>query len=67
MRMHVPVSAILVISADLAGCGLAHCGEMGEGGEGSLEPGIASGDTFWVAYQQPFLKYYYAAHRLQYS
>ena len=36
--------------------------EMGEAGEGSLEPGVASGDIFWVAYQQPFLKYYYAAH-----
>ena len=36
--------------------------EMGESGEGSLEPGVASGDKFYVAYLQPFLKYYYAAH-----
>mgnify|MGYP007078090933 CR=1 FL=1 len=36
--------------------------EMGESGEGSLEPGVASGEKFFVAYQQPFLKYYYAAH-----
>ena len=36
--------------------------EMGVAGEGSLEPGIASGDVFWIAYQQPFLKYYNAAH-----
>eukprot|EP00966_Prymnesium_polylepis_P130017 3006745-Prymnesium_polylepis.1 len=35
---------------------------MGESGEGSLEPGVASGDTFWLAYQQPFLKHYNAAH-----
>ena len=36
--------------------------EMGASGEGSLEPGVASGEKFWVAYQQPFLKHYYAAH-----
>lgn len=36
--------------------------EMGETGEGSLEPGVASGDCFWVGYQQPFLKYYYKAN-----
>jgi hypothetical protein len=36
--------------------------EMGESGEGSLEPGVASGDVFWVAYQQPFLKHYYKAN-----
>jgi hypothetical protein len=36
--------------------------EMGESGEGSLEPGVASGDVFWVVYQQPFLKHYYKAN-----
>eukprot|EP00966_Prymnesium_polylepis_P095808 2219815-Prymnesium_polylepis.1 len=35
---------------------------MGESGEGSLEPGVASGDCFWVVYQQPFLKHYYKAN-----
>ena len=30
--------------------------EMGESGEGSLEPGIASGDVFWVTYPNPFLE-----------
>ena len=28
--------------------------EMGESGEGSLEPGVASGEKFFVAYQQPY-------------
>ena len=36
--------------------------EMGQSGEGSLEPGVASGGQFWIAYVNPFLKYYYAAH-----
>jgi hypothetical protein len=36
--------------------------EMGQSGEGSLEPGIASGDVFWVSYPNPFLKHYYKAH-----
>ena len=36
--------------------------EMGESGEGSLEPGVASGDVFWVVYPNPFLKYYYKAN-----
>uniref|UniRef100_A0A7S0PWW4 Uncharacterized protein n=1 Tax=Coccolithus braarudii TaxID=221442 RepID=A0A7S0PWW4_9EUKA len=35
---------------------------MGESGEGSLEPGVASGDVFWVMYPNPFLKYYYKEH-----
>ena len=36
--------------------------EMGESGEGSLEPGVASGDVFWIMSPNPFLKYYYKAH-----
>ena len=36
--------------------------EMGESGEGSLEPGVASGDVFWVMYPNPFLKYFYKAN-----
>ena len=36
--------------------------EMGESGEGSLEPGVASGDVFWVVYPNPFLKFYYNAY-----
>ena len=36
--------------------------EMGESGEGSLEPGVASGEVFWVQYPNPFLKHYYKAH-----
>ena len=32
--------------------------EMGQSGEGSLEPGVASGGQFWIAYVNPFLKYY---------
>ena len=27
--------------------------EMGESGEGSLEPGVASGDVFWLRYPTP--------------
>ena len=30
--------------------------EMGEAGDGSLEPGVASGDVFWITYPQPFLE-----------
>lgn len=37
--------------------------EMGEDGRGSLEPGVASGDEFIMAYPHPFLEYYYAANR----
>ena len=33
--------------------------EMGEGGEGSLEHGDASGEIFWVPYPTPFLKHFY--------
>ena len=33
--------------------------EMGEGGEGSLEHGDASGEIFWVPYPTPFLKFFY--------
>jgi hypothetical protein len=36
--------------------------EMGVAGEGSLEPGVASGDVFWVQYPNPFLRYFYKAH-----
>ena len=36
--------------------------EMGESGEGSLEPGIASGEDFVLAYPSPFLRYYYDAN-----
>ena len=33
--------------------------EMGMSGESSLEPGVASGDVFWMAYPQPFLRHFY--------
>eukprot|EP00966_Prymnesium_polylepis_P276820 6395712-Prymnesium_polylepis.1 len=33
--------------------------EMGEDGNGSLEPGVASGEVFTLAYPHPFLEYYY--------
>ena len=36
--------------------------EMGQSGEGSLEPGVASGDVFWITYPHPFLKYFYKAN-----
>mmetsp|Transcript_148 Transcript_148/g.313 ORF Transcript_148/g.313 Transcript_148/m.313 type:complete len:249 (-) Transcript_148:146-892(-) len=36
--------------------------EMGETGEGSLEPGVASGDVFWVCSPTPFLKHFYKAN-----
>ena len=35
---------------------------MGERGTGSLEPGVASGDVFVIAYPSPFLDYYYVAN-----
>ena len=38
------------------------CKEMGESGEGSLEPGVASGDEFVIGYPMPFLEYFYAAN-----
>ena len=37
--------------------------EMGESGEGSLEPGIASGEEFIMPYPNPFLQYYWAANK----
>ena len=37
--------------------------EMGEDGRGSLEPGVASGEEFVMAYPQPFLEYYYYENR----
>jgi hypothetical protein len=37
--------------------------EMGEDGRGSLEPGVASGEEFVIAYPQPFLEYYYFENR----
>jgi hypothetical protein len=36
---------------------------MGEDGRGSLEPGIASGSEFIMAYPLPFLEYYYFTNR----
>ena len=33
--------------------------EMGETGTGSLEPGVASGEVFWMRYPLPFLTYFY--------
>ena len=41
--------------------------EMGEDGRGSLEPGIASGDEFMLAYPLPFLDYYYYANQSELS
>ena len=35
---------------------------MGEDGQGSLEPGIASGSEFVMSYPNKFLQYYYAAN-----
>ena len=35
---------------------------MGTDGEGSLEPGIASGEEFHVCYPNKFLQFYYAAN-----
>ena len=37
--------------------------EMGADGRGSLEPGVASGDEFVMAYPLPFLEHYYFANR----
>ena len=39
--------------------------EMGEDGRGSLEPGVASGEEFVLAYPLPFLEYYYYANRAE--
>ena len=39
--------------------------EMGEDGRGSLEPGIASGSEFIMAYPLPFLEHYYFNNRLE--
>ena len=36
--------------------------EQGESGDGSLEPGIGSGEVFVVAYPNKFLKFYYDAN-----
>ena len=36
--------------------------EMGEGGTGSLEPGVASGEVFVIPYPSPFLEFFYAAN-----
>ena len=36
---------------------------MSETGTGSLEPGIASGEIFWIKYPSPALEYFYAAQR----
>ena len=36
--------------------------EMGETGTGSLEPGVASGEVFWIKYPLPALEYFYAAN-----
>jgi hypothetical protein len=37
--------------------------EMGEDGRGSLEPGVASGSEFIMAYPLPFLEHYYFQNR----
>ena len=42
------------ISGPIKGAGF-NCKEMGENGEGSLEPGAASGDEFILSYPAPFL------------
>ena len=39
--------------------------EMGEDGRGSLEPGIASGEEFVLAYPLPFLEHYYFENRAE--
>ena len=39
--------------------------EMGEDGRGSLEPGVASGEEFIMAYPHPFLECYYFANRAE--
>jgi hypothetical protein len=39
--------------------------EMGEDGKGSLEPGVASGDVFVMAYPLPFCEYYWFANRAE--
>ena len=36
--------------------------EQGESGDGSLEPGIGSGEEFVVCYPNRFLEFYYAAN-----
>ena len=38
---------------------------MGEDGKGSLEPGVASGDVFVMAYPTPFCEYYWYANRAE--
>ena len=37
--------------------------EMDESGEGSLEPGVASGEEFVMPCPTPFLQYYYTANK----
>jgi len=37
--------------------------EMGENGNGSLEPGVASGSEFIMAYPLPFLEHYFFQNR----
>ena len=37
--------------------------EMGEDGRGSLEPGVASGSEFIMAYPLPFLEHYFFPNR----
>ena len=39
--------------------------EMGEDGRGSLEPGVASGSEFIMAYPLPFLEHYFFQNRLE--
>ena len=43
------------------------CKEMGEDGKGSLEPGVASGEEYMLAYPTPFLEYYYYENRSELS
>ena len=40
-------------------------GRGAEDGKGSLEPGVASGDVFVMAYPTPFCEYYWYANRAE--
>ena len=51
----------------LAYLSLAQVKEQGESGDGSLEPGINSGEVFVVSYPHRFLEFYYAANPLDES
>lgn len=51
----------------LACLSLAQVNEQGESGDGSLEPGINSGEVFVVSYPHRFLEFYYATNPLDQS